>query len=594
MAAFRVVKKRIIIWIVAAVFLCTAAIGVMWYCGLFLPGFVKWNEKSEIINVDGTDITLKLSGRRLSADIALGDAPAGPADGRKIWSSEKKYKVQDFLVSDIDGDKRPELMLLCWKIGKYGHRKPFWVKHDELKWSQHIYIYEIKQDDIKPQWMASDIGVLVQNWEIINERFLRITSVDGKSSTWTWISWGLERIPDEVVGSAFESREKSEGDEPDDSRDMKPDDPQDKKPEDMQEDTQKDTQEDSQEDTSVEIVMVGDVLLHDGVVESCKIDGEYDFRPLFANTKEKIESADIAIVNQEVILGGQELGITGYPSFNAPYEVADALIDAGFDVICHATNHALDRGAKGIVNCLEYWNNTYPEIDVVGIYDNREDFDNICIRQVNGIRFAILDYTYGTNGIPLPGDMPYAVKYMDESLMKKELDYAEENADFTIVCPHWGIEYHLEENRQQEEMAVWLVENGADLILGTHPHVIEPVEWIEADNGKRGLCYYSLGNFINWTSGRGESVANRMIGGMADVCVDMEDEEAIVTGYDIIPLVSHVEHTRGRVTTYFLDDYSGELAEANAISEQDNNFSLDYCKELIESVWGSVKNKSLN
>ena len=110
-----------------------------------------------------------------------------------------------------------------------------------------------------------------------------------------------------------------------------------------------------------------------------------------------------------MIIGGEDLRVTGYPSFNAPFEVADALADAGFDVICHATNHALDRGAKGIVNCLGNWEDDHPEIEVVGIHTSKEDSDKICIYEKDGYKIAVLNYTYGTNGIPLPKDMPYAV-----------------------------------------------------------------------------------------------------------------------------------------------------------------------------------------
>ena len=133
---------------------------------------------------------------------------------------------------------------------------------------------------------------------------------------------------------------------------------------------------------TVTIIMVGDVLLHTRVEESATTeDGSFDFAPIFANMKDEVAAADLALVNQEVIIGGEELGISGYPTFNAPYEVADELVDTGFDVICHATNHALDKGKRGLTNCLNYWQEHYPDIAVLGIHDSKEDQEEIYITE---------------------------------------------------------------------------------------------------------------------------------------------------------------------------------------------------------------------
>lgn len=335
---------------------------------------------------------------------------------------------------------------------------------------------------------------------------------------------------------------------------------------------------------TVTVIMVGDVLLHTRVEESAKTEaGSYDFAPIFANVKEEVAAADLAMVNQEVIIGGEELGVSGYPTFNAPYEVADELVDTGFDVICHATNHALDKGKKGITNCLNYWQESYPDTAVLGIHNSKEDQEEIYIAQCQGMKIAILNYTYGTNGISLPEDMPYAVDLLEESRVKENLAKAEELADFTIVCPHWGTEYSLEKTDEQDRWVNIFYEGGADLILGTHPHVIEPVEMIEGENGQM-LVYYSLGNFVNWTSGTGSGVANRMVGGMAKVTLTRDAEEVTISEYDMLPLVSHVSPGFGGVTTYFFDDYSNELADENAIRSQDMSFSYEYIEQLLQDV----------
>ena len=300
---------------------------------------------------------------------------------------------------------------------------------------------------------------------------------------------------------------------------------------------------------TVKIVMVGDILLHSRVEEAAMdANGNYNFDFIFANMKSEIAAADIAIVNEEVILGGKELGISGYPSFNAPWEVGDALINAGFDVVCHATNHALDKGKNGITNTLSYWEK-HPEITVVGINKSAQEREAVTIIEKNGIRIAILNYTYGTNGISMPKDMPYAVNLLDADKVKKDLAFAEANADFTIVCPHWGTEYNLGIDASQKKWTKIFREGGADLVIGTHPHVLEPAEFLQDDipgisnnhgNGDM-LVYYSLGNFVNWTSGTGEGTTNRMVGGMAKINISMSSaKETAISGYGIEPVVCHV------------------------------------------------------
>lgn len=335
----------------------------------------------------------------------------------------------------------------------------------------------------------------------------------------------------------------------------------------------------------VTLVMVGDVLLHTPVAESGRTEeGGYDFTEVFANVKEEIAGADLALVNQEVIIGGTELGISGYPAFNAPYELGDALVDTGFDVILHATNHTLDKGKRGVLNCLAFWEESYPEEAVLGIHKTEEDSEEIYVYEQEGIRIAILNYTYGTNGIALPQDMPFAVDLLEEERVVRDLQAAEELADFTIVCPHWGTEYTLTQTKEQERWAELFAENGADLVIGTHPHVIEPVEWVEDT-----LVYYSLGNFVNWTSGTGEGVANRMVGGMAQVTIGRkEDGEVCIVDWGVEPLVCHVEQGFGGVTVYPLKEYNAELSERNEIVKQDSDFSLDYCLELVERVFGDA------
>ncbi len=353
----------------------------------------------------------------------------------------------------------------------------------------------------------------------------------------------------------------------------------------------------------ISLIMVGDVLLHTPVAQSGKKeDGTYEFDHLFAHVKDTVSAADLALVNQEVIIGGSELGVSGYPAFNAPYEVGDALVSAGFNVILHATNHAMDKGKKGILNCLNYWQEQHPERTVLGIYDNEEAANEIFVYEQDGMKLAILNFTYGTNGIALPGDMPYAVSLLEEGKVKAALQKAKELADFVIVAPHWGTEYVLEQTSYQKKWAKLFAENGVDLVLGTHPHVIEPVVWWgtdengnwsevaeEPESGEKMLVYYSLGNFVNWTSGTGAGVANRMVGGMAKVTVSKNEAgQPEISKWSVLPLVSHERKGFGGVTVYPLSEYTAELGEQNEIRSQDSAFSYEYCVKLSEKVFGSA------
>lgn len=338
-------------------------------------------------------------------------------------------------------------------------------------------------------------------------------------------------------------------------------------------------------DDEVTLVMVGDVLMHDKVIKSgLQDDGSYDFDGLFSHVKKEIEEADIAIVNQETILGGKELQYSGYPSFNSPTEVGDAEADAGFDVILHGTNHALDRSARGIENCLSFWKKDHPEIEVLGIHDSEKDKQEISIIECGGMKIAILNYTYGTNGIQMPKGKGYLVDYLDEQKVRADIAEAEKKADITIVCPHWGTEYSLDISPYQKKWAAVFLESGADLCIGTHPHVIEPIEVLKDDMGHEMPVYYSLGNFVNYTSGTGKGVMNRMVGGIAEIKIVRDRQGKIkILETDVRPVVCHL--SKDEISAYYLEDYTETLAKQNLIRSQDPDFSLKACEELVESVW---------
>lgn len=333
----------------------------------------------------------------------------------------------------------------------------------------------------------------------------------------------------------------------------------------------------------VSISMVGDVLMHNPTLKSgLQDDGSYNYDHLFKNVKEQMENADISLANQEVILGGTDLGISSYPAFNAPQELGDSLVKSGFNTILHATNHTLDKGQKGVDNTLTFWKEKHPETTVLGIHESQEDRDQIHVFEKKGFKIAILNYTYGVNGNHIPEDRPYLVDLMDKSRMEKDIQKAKELADYVIVCPHWGTEYVFEATEEQKEWTDFFLKQGVDLVIGTHPHVIEPVEWVE-DGENKMLVFYSLGNFVSC-----QDKWYRMLGAMANVTLLKDaDGNVTVTEYGVEPLVTHIAN-KSEYTTYYLKDYTEELAKKNKIRNIDGNFSLEKLKELSKEVFGEL------
>lgn len=227
---------------------------------------------------------------------------------------------------------------------------------------------------------------------------------------------------------------------------------------------------------------------------------DYDFSNVFKNVRSYLEDADITIGNLETTFAGSSRGYTGYPTFNAPEVLGQNLKDMGVDVLTTANNHCMDKGNSGLVSTLDYLDKY--EISHTGTARSEEEQNSILIKDVNGIKIAFLSYTYGTNGITIPSDKPYSVNLIDKELIKKHIAYAkEQNVDVICVSMHWGLEYKLKPNSTQTELADFLFENGVDIILGSHPHVLEPMEkrtiTLEDGTTKDGFVIYSLGNFVS-------------------------------------------------------------------------------------------------
>lgn len=329
----------------------------------------------------------------------------------------------------------------------------------------------------------------------------------------------------------------------------------------------------SEEPKQVTILAVGDNLIHLEVIKSgLKDDGSYNFDHLYSNLIDEISSADIAIINQETILGGEEFAYTGYPNFNSPTEIGDSIVKAGFDVVLHATNHTMDKGLKAVENTFDFWSQ-YPDMKILGINRTEMDRDEIPIIEKNGIKLAMLNYTYSLNGHKLPKGMSYLVNMLDRKQMKKDIEQAEKLADFTIVFPHWGTEYVYEATNAQKELTKFFYNEGVDLVIGTHPHVLEPVEWIQSEEKHRMLVYYSLGNFMSY-----QKEAPRMLGGLADITITKDETGTYISNSGITPILTHYENGPSGYNygIYKLSDYSETMAMVHGVSDLSEQGPLTY------------------
>ena len=255
---------------------------------------------------------------------------------------------------------------------------------------------------------------------------------------------------------------------------------------------------------------IGDILIHDWVYNDAKTETGYDFTPMFQHVTSNLLEPDLLLANQETVLGGTEIGISSYPLFNSPQEVGDALVAAGVDIVSTANNHSLDKGEKGLIASLDYMDKI--NLPHVGTYRNKEEQQTIRVITEKGIKIAYLSYTYGTNGIPIPKGKDFLVNLIDKKAMKDEIHRAKQEADVIVMSIHWGNEYQRFPTNEQKELAQFLVNEGVDIIFGHHPHVLQPMEWVTAENGRMSLVVYSLGNFLS-----GQNKDYKDIGGMATV-----------------------------------------------------------------------------
>ncbi len=241
---------------------------------------------------------------------------------------------------------------------------------------------------------------------------------------------------------------------------------------------------------SFSLLATGDGLIHNNVALYAQTNNGYDFKPFITDIKEIVKNFDIAYYNQETPFGSPG-NYTYYPTFSVPSEYGDAMLDAGFNMISLASNHSFDKGENGVLNTLNYFKNQ-DNIMYNGIASSYEEQNNIQIKEKNNITYALLSYTYGTNGLNVPSNKSYLVNVFDKEKAKNDILALRDKVDFLIVAMHWGVEYNQDITAEQKDQANFLADLGVDLVIGNHSHCLEPIEWIDDT-----LVIYSLGNFIS-------------------------------------------------------------------------------------------------
>lgn len=330
------------------------------------------------------------------------------------------------------------------------------------------------------------------------------------------------------------------------------------------------------------LLAVGDNLIHDVIYYQAARrtdDGSYDFLPVYEQIRDKISAADIAYINQETPMAGS-LEPSTYPMFNTPPEMAEDLSDLGFDVINIANNHMLDKGVQGLSETIELLRNTDGISAVIGAYDDPEGYGEPVIVEKNDIKFGFVGFTQHTNGLRLPKDNANMIIYTDNTdemyLRIQELKAA---SDVVIVSVHWGDEGYNIPNDYQRELARQFADWGVDIVIGTHPHVLQPIEYLSGENGSETLVFYSLGNFVS-----AQIDPANLIGGIAEITVRKNHTTGEVSVF--APELNFVitQYGTGFSDLHLVDleDYTEQQAAQHGIVlKYGKKFSLDYIHDFI-------------
>ncbi len=338
----------------------------------------------------------------------------------------------------------------------------------------------------------------------------------------------------------------------------------------------------------VHFAAAGDDLIHSRIYQQAARNAQngaaYDFSSCYENVASFFEGFDVDWINQESLVNS-ELAPSTYPCFSTPGECAEALYNIGFRVFSLSNNHSYDKGTAGIAATQRFWVSMPSDVVTTGFWSGESDYDRIPMQQINGMTIAYLSYTEQTNGIRIADDAPATIIYTSQTdIIQRQVMLAAQQADFVVVGVHWGVEYSHTTSDAQKALAQQLSDWGADVIIGTHPHVIQNAEWLTAADGSQTFVAYSLGNFIST-----QSQADTMVGAVLtfDLQKTMQPDgtaQYAVLSPKLHPVVTQYDSNVHNITTYLYRDYTPEMAEKHGVRLKDSKFSYDYITQMIQDV----------
>lgn len=428
-------------------------------------------------------------------------------NGGRLWQSDKEWRVQDVLVCDVDRDGFEEIVFLVWKKGNFGKNLPYFVKENDKKTGQHIFIFRKREEEgpyLKAQWMSSALKTELSGISFSKKGRFVLTSLDGGNEMhYDWEGFGLKEM--------------------------------------------------SITENKLSFLAFGDLIVHEQIYgyASKNVPEDYDF--IFQNIKKETEKADIAAFVQETPFAKEDGSYAAYPQFASPSLTAASAGRAGFDVAALATNHAADGGIEGMERTAQALKDN--GIQTCGTGD---ESIRSCVIEKNGMKIAFASYTYGSN---MPCGASDLSLLNDSERVSNELRSIRADNDALIVFVHWGDEYSSKISPFQEKWTKVFYDAGVLAVIGSHPHVLQPYGYYsEGENGRRMPVFYSLGNMI---SGQGKMEC--ILGGAASFTIRKEaDGEISIEDPDLIPVITHQEKN-GIYTTYFYDDYGEELMEKHRL-----------------------------
>ena len=341
--------------------------------------------------------------------------------------------------------------------------------------------------------------------------------------------------------------------------------------------------EKEQEEHTIEFLAVGDNIAHQAIRESgMQEDGVWNYDHVYQYVKEDVEAADLALVTQETVFVEDRNQVSGYPSFGTPPEFGDALVNTGFDVVAHATNHIMDKGTKSIEYTMDWWKNNHPETEILGIHESKEAAEKISVIKCKKLKLAMLNYTYGLNGIELPSDKQYLVDVFDEDKAREDFKKAKELADVVFAVMLVGVEYDMDVDEETQQWVDIFLEEGVDIVIGSHPHVVRTMETLTGEDGHKMLVYYSLGNFTST-----QNDLPSLLGAMAKITIriDMKTGEIQIPEHEFVPLLMYYDRENPAAAIYKLEDYPDDLIEKHSVYQANpGKFSKEYYETLFEEI----------